>query len=178
MRPNAGRTINGAPKHAQAFAANPILIVAGEVERELHVHPNDLQGFPRIHSRSFFTADERSMTPDYDLSGVLIADLLARAEPSPSCGWISFCAGPYNHPIRIEEANRVLLCDTLDGVPIPVDRGGPYRTLIPGHGYNMSVKWLDRVIVSTDQPDDSAMRLAEARERARQFKRNQAAGQL
>ncbi len=89
---------------------------------------------------------------------------------------MSFGAGPYTHPVAISEIQRVILCDRIDGEPIPVERGGPWRVLIPAHSYNMGVKWVDRIELTAEEPDDSAQRIAEARERARQFKREQQSG--
>ena len=176
MQTNAGRTINGVPKHARDFAANPVLAIVGAVDDPVHLSPDAFNRLTHVATRTFLTTDEREQTPDYDLEGVLLADLLALAKSQPGSRFVCFGAGPYTHPVAILESDRVIICDRLDGQPIPVDRGGPWRVLIPSHSYNMGVKWLDRIEVTIDQPDDSAKRIADARERARQFKRTQAAG--
>lgn len=173
---NAGRTVNGVPRHAREHAANPVLRVSGSCAGPAEIRQTDLDALPRVTTRTFLTADERARTPDYDLAGVLLTDLLGLMRPLPDARYVSFAAGPYTHPVPLADIDRVILCDQLEGQPIPVERGGPWRVLIPAHSYNMGVKWLDRIELTPDEPDDSATRLAEARERARQFKRNQAAG--
>jgi DMSO/TMAO reductase YedYZ molybdopterin-dependent catalytic subunit len=176
MEQNAGRTSNGVPKHAVEFAKTPLLIISGLVANHLTLGRDDLAAFPRHRSRDFYSPEERALTPDYDLAGVLLVDILDRAGVQDEAAWVSFHAGPYNHPVPLSDVQRIMICDSLDGLHLPVERGGPFRTLIPGHSYNMAVKWLDRIEITRDQPDDSATRLAEARERARQFKRKQGAG--
>lgn len=173
---NAGRTVNGVPKHARDFALDPVLRITGLVATPAALSPADCERLPRVATRSFLTADERFRTPDYDLAGVLLSDLLALVAPRGDARFALFGAGPYAHPVSLTECDRIIICDRLDGDPIPPERGGPWRVLIPAHSYNMGVKWLDRIELTADEPDDSATRIAEARERGRQFYRDRTAG--
>jgi DMSO/TMAO reductase YedYZ molybdopterin-dependent catalytic subunit len=168
---NAGRTVNGVPKHAREFALDPVLRISGLVATPATLRPADFDRLPRVATRSFLTPDERSRTPDYDLAGILLQDLFALVAPQDVARFALFGAGPYTHPVALVECERVVICDRLDGSPIPAERGGPWRVLIPAHSYNMGVKWLDRIELTAEQPDDAATRIAEARERARQFHR-------
>ena len=171
MATNAGRTVNGVPKHAQVQAANPMLRIDGSGLRSVTLTPAQIDALPHVATRQFLTVEERERTPDYDLGGVLLTEILNLIVPGDDVQFVCFGAGPYTHPVSLNQIERVILCDRINGEPIPADRGGPWRVLIPAHSYNMGVKWVDRIELTVDEPDDSAQRIAEARERARQFKR-------
>jgi DMSO/TMAO reductase YedYZ molybdopterin-dependent catalytic subunit len=61
-----------------------------------------------------------------------------------------------------------MLADRLDGEPIDVTQGGPWRLVIPEERLCNSVKWVDAVEFSLDTPNNSAARIAQARTRARE----------
>jgi len=171
MKPNAGRTINGIPKHAREQAANPILRIDGQVEVPRALTLAESLALPHERYLDGEQAPNDQFIPPGDWSGPTLATLIAGAGPLPGAAWLHVSAGPYAVAIPIGDAPRVLACDTLDGQPLPVDRGGPWRLIIPDRGYNMGVKWVDRIEVCLTEPDDSAIRIAEARERARQYHR-------
>jgi DMSO/TMAO reductase YedYZ molybdopterin-dependent catalytic subunit len=172
---NAGRTVHGIPPHARAQAADPVLHVSGLVRQPLELRPIETLGMPRIET------DGVEVGPDYRgpdttrrMSGVLLSDLISRITPEPDAAWVRISAGPYGVAIPFSEAGRVVLCDQISGQPIPAEAGGPWRLWFADRSYNMGVKWVDRIEVCRDEPDDSAIRIAEARERARQYHRRNA----
>jgi DMSO/TMAO reductase YedYZ molybdopterin-dependent catalytic subunit len=65
------------------------------------------------------------------------------------------------------KVKNVLLCDHLAGEPLAVENGGPWRLVVPGTRYFSSVKWVDRLDVTAEEPDNSAERIARARAKAR-----------
>jgi DMSO/TMAO reductase YedYZ molybdopterin-dependent catalytic subunit len=106
-------------------------------------------------------------------AGVRLDALIALAEPESDATWILIGAGPYTVAAPIETAHRIVLCDDLRGEPIHTEAGGPWRLWFADRSYNMGVKWVDRIELCREEPDHSAERLADARERARQFHRTQ-----
>lgn len=164
---NAGRTINGIPPLARALAARPVLRLDGLVATALDLTPERIATLPheRYLGRASHAAD--STMPDTDWSGVRLSDLVALAHPAPEARFVRVSSGPYGVPVALEQADRVLLCDGLAGEPLGVEQGGPWRLVVPSRTYFTSVKWVDRIELTAEEPDDSATRIAVARERAR-----------
>jgi DMSO/TMAO reductase YedYZ molybdopterin-dependent catalytic subunit len=166
----AGRSVHGAPKHAKAQAEDPRLRVNGLVENERELSPADLEGLPRRHYLDHVRTDAATHIPETDWSGVLIRDVINLAGAREGAHWIRISAGPYATVITLEDAERVLLCDRIGDQPIPVENGGPWRLLRPDSIYNTSVKWVDTLTLSAEQPDNSGERIARARQHARDAK--------
>jgi len=98
-------------------------------------------------------------------TGIRLADLLHRAGirpgalavvleggdrgPVPSSGEIE----PFARALPIQKAlaDETLVCWAAEGEPIPVERGGPVRVVVPGWYATDSVKWLTRITVE-EQP--------------------------
>lgn len=167
MTDSAAPAVSGVPRSARRHAANPILRVEGLVAQPLALTPAGLRHLPRRPFVGSISCIQRGEIPDTDWSGFEIAELLALAAPLPEAGFVRVCAGPYATPITLDLAGRALLCDQLGGEDLPVERGGPWRLVIPETRYYTSVKWVDLLQVTAEPPDNSAERLAQARNRGR-----------
>jgi DMSO/TMAO reductase YedYZ molybdopterin-dependent catalytic subunit len=167
----AGRTVNGIPRQARALAANPLLRLDGLVEHALALTPADILALPHEPYLGKLSCIEKGNVPLTDWSGVRLSDVIALAKPHADARFVRVSAGPYGVPVALERADQVLLCDALSGEPLGVEQGGPWRLVIPDRTYFTSVKWVDRIELTTEEPDDSASRIAVARERARNAKR-------
>jgi DMSO/TMAO reductase YedYZ molybdopterin-dependent catalytic subunit len=167
---NAGRSIHGAPEHARKQAANPMLAIEGLVSNVCQLTPIDIAMLP--HRRFLDLEINRGATflPETDWSGVMLDDLLSVAEPLENANWVRVSAGPYAYVVPREQFGETLLCDRLGDEAIPLEKGGPWRLVNPNAAYNMSVKWVDRLTLTDEEPDNSALRIAEARQRARDAK--------
>ncbi len=165
--PNAGRTINGIPKMAQKQAADPHLRLFGAVAQEQLLDPDALTALPRSSIVGAMTCNETGRRPDAEWSGVLLSDLLVFAGAARETHFINVSAGPYAFAVGIDRAGEAILADRLDGEPIDVTQGGPWRLIIPEERLCNSVKWVDAIEFSLDTPNRSAERIAEARARAR-----------
>ena len=163
----AGRSIHGAPQHARRFAEHPILEIMTNDGRSLGLPPGDLSHFERISFLRRFSDDVRRGWPAKDWAGVPLSTLLPLVNPGPDDRWIQVLGGPIASVMAIEDTGNAILADRLDGEPIPVELGGPYRLVCPVLTYNLSVKWVDRILLSEQEPDRSAERVAVARQRAR-----------
>lgn len=168
---NAGRSIHGAPEHARRHAANPLLAIEGLVACECRLTPEQIAALP--HRRFLDLEVNRAATflPETDWSGVTLEDLLSEAEPLEDAKWVRVSAGPYAFVVPREQFASTLLCDQLSDAPVPLEKGGPWRLVNPVASYNMSVKWVDRLTLTAEEPDNSAERIAIARQRARDAKR-------
>lgn len=86
----------------------------------------------------------------------------------PDIRYINVSSGPYGAAVGIDRADDVLLADLVDGAPITVEQGGPWRLIIPeGRNYD-SVKWVDTIEFSRDTPNLASERISQARTRARE----------
>ena len=170
---NAGRTVHGIPPHARAQAADPVLHITGCVTQPRELRPIETIAMPRVETNAIAVGSDYRGPETTAMSGVRLSDLLSRIAPEPDAVWVRISAGPYGVAVSFAEAERVVLCDQIEGQPIPAEGGGPWRLWFADRSYNMGVKWVDQIEVCRDEPDDSAIRIAEARERARQYHRRQ-----
>jgi DMSO/TMAO reductase YedYZ molybdopterin-dependent catalytic subunit len=99
-----------------------------------------------------------------------LSEIIALVNPGDDARWIRISAGPYATVVRMEDASRVILCDRIGNAPIPVENGGPWRLLRLDAIYNTSVKWVDTLTLSAEEPDNSGERIARARQHARDAK--------
>jgi DMSO/TMAO reductase YedYZ molybdopterin-dependent catalytic subunit len=74
-----------------------------------------------------------------------LVDILALAEPLSAARYVRVCAGEYSVPVPLDQAGDALLCDMLEGQPLPLVHGAPWRLLWPGSRCSTSVKWVDRL---------------------------------
>lgn len=163
----AGRSIHGVPRQARRQAEQPVLSIDGDVEQPCALTPADLADLPRHRFLDAYRNPDNPNLPASDWSGIPLSVVIELADPAMGAAWVRISAGPYATVVALAEAERVLLCDQIDGLPIPAEQGGPWRLVKPDDRYFTSVKWVDRITLSIDEPDNSAERIARARQRAR-----------
>ena len=166
--PNAGRTINGIPRMAQAQAADPRLRLTVPVSPEQSLRPSDLAELPRVEYIGGMNCNESGRRPDARWSGIPLRALARLGKAAPNIRYINVSAGPYAVAIESDMADIVFLADRLEGEPIAAEQGGPWRVIIPDGRFFDSVKWVDTIEFSIDTPNNSAERIAQARARARE----------
>lgn len=98
-------------------------------------------------------------------SGARLSDVLKYAglsESNPTVKHIQFegldldpAGSPYGSSIflkkAIDPAEDVILAYEMNGVPLPRDHGFPVRAIVPGIVGARNVKWLGRIIASSDE---------------------------
>jgi DMSO/TMAO reductase YedYZ molybdopterin-dependent catalytic subunit len=85
--------------------------------------------------------------------GVSVADLLARAEPTPAASHLmAHCYGGYttNMPLSDVTEHPAFIAHQADGAPLEGDHGGPARLLVPHLYLWKSAKWVSRLEVLTE----------------------------
>lgn len=87
------------------------------------------------------------------------------ARPLPEARYVRVGAGDYVVPVALEDAGRALLCTHLNGRPLAVEHGGPWRLLVPGGRCYTSVKWVDCLELTAQAGPDSGRRIALSRTR-------------
>lgn len=88
--------------------------------------------------------------------GVPLADLLDAAGVQPSARTVRFVAySARDHdttlPLTLARA-QTWLAHAADGAPLPVEHGGPLRTVTPGRYFYKSLKWIRRIELRADVP--------------------------
>ncbi|MEN9221480.1 MAG: sulfite oxidase-like oxidoreductase [Thermostichus sp. BF3_bins_97] len=132
------------------------LRIFGAVEKEVILTWEDLLALPQ-HT---FTADFHCVTRwsklDVTWTGVRIPDLLQGVSIRPEAKAVmQHCYGGYTTNLTLEEFLRPenYIVHTLEGERIPVDHGGPVRTVIPHLYAWKSAKWIsDLEFLTQDQP--------------------------
>jgi GntR family transcriptional regulator len=119
----AGTLASGACKH---------LKVHGLVAAPRFLSLDDLVRLPRATLQQPFACDEGWVVPDLCWSGVWLADVLALAEPLVAARYVRVGAGPYSLPFALAEVPDALLADELDGQPLAIEHGAPWRLVLPG----------------------------------------------
>ena len=151
------------PPGRGARSATPALQITGLVGQLLTVTPADLAALARVDLADDFICEEGWSVRGLRWQGVRLADVLALAEPGPSARFVRVCSGEYAVPLPLPEADRAVLCDQLNGRPLPVEHGAPWRLVTPGGVCYTSVKWVDRLEVAAEAGDNSGQRIARAR---------------
>jgi DMSO/TMAO reductase YedYZ molybdopterin-dependent catalytic subunit len=156
------------PSHAVAAAdreraARAMLRIDGLVARPLELSRADLSRLPRTVLEEPFTCEEGWSVPGLRWGGVRLAKVLALAEPLPAARYVRAGAGPYVVPVPLAEAAVALLGDELNGEPLSIEHGAPWRLVLPGGACYTSVKWLDRLELTAEPGEHTAQRLAGAR---------------
>jgi DMSO/TMAO reductase YedYZ molybdopterin-dependent catalytic subunit len=118
---------------------------------------DDLLAMPAVELTKDFQCVTGWRVPGVKWKGVLLSDIVARAEPQPGATalWFESFDGAYTESLTLDEARRndVIVAYQLDGKPISSAHGGPVRLYVaPMYGYK-SLKWLQRIsLVDKVQP--------------------------
>ncbi len=140
-----------------------VLRVEGLLKQPLALHQQVLARLPRATLDEPFTCEEGWSVPGLHWTGVRLADILALAQPLPGARFVRVAAGNYVLPLPLGEAEGAVLCDELNGQPLEVEHGAPWRLIVPGAACYASVKWVDRLELAPDAGENSAQTIARAR---------------
>lgn len=113
-----------------------------------------------------FRCDGKWTVPDQQWSGYRLLDLLALAKPRPAAKYIRVGSGDYIVPISLEEAEHALLADMLNGKPLTVEHGAPWRLALFGGRCFTSVKWVDRLELSAEPGENTSLQIVRERNQA------------
>lgn len=133
------------------------LRLEGEVERALELSYDDLIRLPRAEQVSDFHCVTGWSVEDVRWAGVRFGDLFAACRPLVGARAVTFVSAeqPYVDTLTLEQALEpdALLAYEMDGAPLPREHGAPVRVVMPRmYGYK-SVKWVERIVLSTATTD-------------------------
>jgi DMSO/TMAO reductase YedYZ molybdopterin-dependent catalytic subunit len=125
----------------------------GEVEDELQLSWEELQGLPQTELTTDIHCVTRWSKIDTTWRGVRLRDLLEKARVRPAGKYVmAYSDGGYttNLPLEVVMDDDVLLAHTYDGKPLEPDHGAPLRLLVPKRYFWKSAKFLRRIEVMSE----------------------------
>ncbi|MCA9844885.1 MAG: molybdopterin-dependent oxidoreductase [Dehalococcoidia bacterium] len=155
--------IHPVPDKARFAARNPVLVVDGLVDRPHALSADEFAHLPRESWDGDFACEEGWVVPDLHWQGVRLADVLAEASPQTTAQYVRVGSGDYVVPFTMEDASKAVLCDTLDGQPLTLEQGAPWRLLVPGEQCFTSVKWVDHIEIAAAPGENTGEQIARAR---------------
>ena len=141
----------------------PTIRIDGLVAREVRVRHSDLASLTCVALEEPFACEEGWTVPGLRWGGVALAHVLALAEPLPAARFVTVSSGGYSVSLSLLEQSRAVVADTLNGQPLGLEHGGPWRLFVPGGQCFTSVKWVDRLRLTAEPQASSAERIARER---------------
>ncbi len=120
----------------------------------------DVAGLSRL-AQGEMTGDFRCVSgwvaPDQRWEGVAVADLLNDVSPLPDATYVGFTSGGYTVGMPVDEARDagVIVALRHNDAPLTAEHGGPCRLVVQGREGRWSVKWLERIDLLVELPDDT-----------------------
>lgn len=133
------------------------LTLGGLVEQELSFSLDELQNLPMTEMTLDIHCVTRWSKYDVTFRGVLLSDLFEKAGVKNDAQFVSFVArSARNHSssLRVVDAMelQVLIALESNGQPLPIEKGGPIRSIVPRRYFYKSVKWVERIeLLDTDR---------------------------
>jgi DMSO/TMAO reductase YedYZ molybdopterin-dependent catalytic subunit len=147
----------------RARASRAILRIDGLVAHPVQLTALELGQLPRIILDESFVCEEGWMVPGLRWSGFRLADVIALADSLPEARYIRASSGAWAVPIALTDADRGIICDELNGEPLSIDHGAPWRLVLSGGACYANVKWLDHLELTAESGEDDARRIALSR---------------
>ena len=119
--------------------------VYGAVEQPVSLSWAELQALPRQRTLCDIHCVTRWSRYDNAFEGVPVCEILVRARPRASAGFVLVHAEngfTTNLPLADLDRPANLLATTHDGEPLPREHGGPVRLLVPHLYFWKSAKWV------------------------------------
>ena len=158
------------PAVAITWAANPTLQITGLVARPQLLTATDLAAawatMPRTGFTEDFLCDGKWTVPDQQWSGYRLLDVIQLAHPLPGATYIRVGSGDYVVPISLTDAANALLADQLNGQPLTLEHGAPWRLALFGGRCFTSVKWVDRLELTADAGENTGVKIVRERNQA------------
>lgn len=151
------------PSAAVEQAAHPTLQIGGLVAQPRTLTPADLAALPRTHLADPFTCEEGWSVPGLRWQGVRLSAVLALANPLPNARYVRICSGEYAVPVPLDQAGDALLADWLNGEPLQLEHGAPWRLVLSGAQCFTSVKWVTHLELTAEPGSNTGEQIARAR---------------
>lgn len=156
------------PQTSQPVERSKQLQVLGLVATPQTFVPNDLviASLARLTSTVPLECDHKE-TVDQVWHGISLKALIELAQPLAEAQYVRVHANNYTIPFALDEIDEAMLVETLNGQPLSVERGAPWRLYVPGAKCSVNVKWVEKIELSATRASSLEDRAARARESGR-----------
>lgn len=151
------------PDEVRSRVGAAVVSVEGLVEHPAELTVLRLKQLPAVELEEPFVCEEGWQVPGVRWRGVRLGHVLALARPRAEARYVRVCSGDFVVPVPLEQADAAILADSLDGAPLTVDHGAPWRLVLPGAACFTSVKWVDRLVLAAEPGPNAGERIARAR---------------
>lgn len=131
------------------------VLLFGRVAEEVTLTWEQFQALPRVRVTADFHCVTRFSTLDNAWEGVSTRELLRQVRPDSEASHVMVhCYGGYTTNLPLEDflSEHALLVDRHNGLPLPVDHGGPVRLVVPHLYAWKSAKWVNGIeLLDKDQ---------------------------
>jgi len=162
--PHSDRTLSELPRFPLPPTVRewPGLRIDGLVYRGVTLSLEDLHQLPLGSLVEDFRCEEGWVAPGQQWDGVRLDDLLELAGPQPGAKHVAVSAGEFTIVLTLAEARDGggLLALRLNGQPLAPEHGAPCRLVLPGQACYTSVKWVDRIQVLAERPEETGRAIA------------------
>lgn len=165
MNTHAQLPTHHVPSQAKRLADDPQLRIEGLVAEPCTLAPVDLAALPKATFTEDFYCEQHWTAPQQKWSGPRLLDVLKLVQPLAAAKYVRVHAGNYVVPVALADAEQALLADTLNDEPLAVEHGAPWRLALPGAACFTSVKWVERLELTTEPGENVGKQVAEARSR-------------
>ena len=135
---------------------DPFLLVEGEVAKPQRLNPADLASLKNLQLGVVLecagnAVGTNAMVSNGLWSGWPLGKVVDLAQPTASAAFVHlFGREGWRRSVPINEVYRdAILATHLNGRPLEANHGAPWRAIFPGRYGVDSVKWVDRMVVST-----------------------------
>ena len=151
------------PEGARQATRRPALRIDGLAEEARTVRPADLAELARVDMVDTFECEEGWQVQHLTWRGVRLWDVLGLGRTRPEARYVRVSSGGYAVPLPLADAERALLAEALNGQPLSLEHGGPWRLVMPGGVCFTGVKWVDHLQLTLEPGEDSGQAIARAR---------------
>ncbi|MCC7369260.1 MAG: molybdopterin-dependent oxidoreductase [Chloroflexi bacterium] len=151
------------PPAAAEQVAQPTLQIDGLVAQPRTLTPADLAALARADLAEPFACEEGWSVPGLRWQGVRLSAVLALAAPLPNARYVRVRSGEYTVPVPLDQAAHGLLADWLNGEPLRLEHGAPWRLVLSGAQCFMGVKWVTHLELTAEPGSNTGEQIARAR---------------
>ncbi len=132
------------------------LKISGLVAKPYALSHEEIMKMPWLEYISDFNCVTAWSIQNVRWAGPSLADIIAKAEPSPDAKWVMFrCADGYSTPVPIEYALKddAIVALRMNDKPLRIEQGFPARPFMPDlYGWK-SAKWLTEIELIAEYED-------------------------
>ncbi len=133
------------------------LNIGGLIDRPRHFTIDSLASLAQGEMVDDFRCVAGWVAPDQRWEGVPVSQLLDDAGPSAEARYVGFTSGGYTVGMTMDEARDagVMVALRHNDAPLTPEHGGPCRLVVQGRAGRWSVKWLERIDLLSQPPEDT-----------------------